>query len=80
MFKLQNVKGARLWMLPPAAMGTAMELFNEDRITHPWNPHVFVVPRLMTHLWRKNLFKDADLSFTVTGGDHISGPRTNMSH
>ena len=42
-----------------------MEVFNKDRIAHPWNPHVFVVPRLMTHLWQKNLGKDADVLFTV---------------
>ncbi|KAL7533011.1 hypothetical protein ACHAXR_004993 [Thalassiosira sp. AJA248-18] len=71
MFELQHVEGARLWMPPPAAMETVMELFNEDRIAHPWNPHVFAVPRLMTHLWRKNLFKGADLHFTVTVGEHF---------
>ena len=60
-------------MPPPAAMETIMEFFNEDRIAHPWNPHVFVVPRLMTHLWRKHLGKDADLMFTVTPGEHFWG-------
>ena len=48
-----------------------MELFNEDRIAHPQNPHVFVVPRLMTHLWRKNLGKDADVMFTVAPAGHF---------
>ena len=47
-----------------------MELFNDDRVAHPWHPHVFAVPRLMTHLWRKQLSKDADLMFTVTVGDN----------
>ena len=59
MFELKDMKGGRLWMSPPAAMETVMELFNEDRIAHSQNPHVFVVPRLMTHLWRKKLGKDA---------------------
>ena len=35
---------------------------------HPHIPHVFVVPRMMTHLWRKSLMKDADISFTVRSG------------
>ena len=48
-FELQKVSGPRLWMPPPAAMGTVLEVFNEDQLAHPWNPHVFVVPRLMTH-------------------------------
>lgn len=67
-FELRDVEGPRLWIPPPASMEVAMEMFNEDRIAHPQNPHVFVVPRLMTHLWRKNLGKDADLMFTVESG------------
>ena len=52
-------------MLPPAAMEVVMELLCEDRLAHPQWPHVFVVPRLMTHFWRKDLMKNADLLFTV---------------
>ena len=72
-FELRDVEGPRLWFPPPAAMEVAMEMFNEDRMAHPQNPHVFVVPRLMTHLWRKNLGKDADLMFTVESGVHFWG-------
>jgi hypothetical protein len=68
MFELKNVDGARLWMPPPATMETMMEMFNEDRLAHPTMPHVFVVPRLMTYLWRKELGKDADVLFTVQTG------------
>ena len=71
MFELNTVEGARLWVPPPAAMEVVMEMYNEDRIAHPWNTHIFAVPRLMTHLWRKSLFKDADLNFTVTTGNHF---------
>ena len=68
LFELKDVDGARLWMLPPAAMEVALEVFNEDRIAHPQFPHVFVVPRLMTHMWRKDLKKDADVQFYVQTG------------
>ena len=34
-FGIWDVKGALLWMPPPTAMETAMELFVEDRIAHP---------------------------------------------
>ena len=74
MFELNRVRGARLWMPPPAAMETVVGLFNEDRIAHPWNPHVFAVPRVMTFAWRKALGKDADLMFTVAPGDHFWSP------
>eukprot|EP00956_Cyclotella_meneghiniana_P032553 scaffold90111_cov54-Cyclotella_meneghiniana.AAC.2 len=46
-------------------MLAVLEMFNDDHLSHPHLPHVFVVPRLMTHLWRKQLTKDADLVFTV---------------
>jgi hypothetical protein len=65
MFELRDLKAARLWMMPPAAMEVVLELLCEDRLAHPQWPHVFVVPRLMTHLWRKDLMKNADLLFTV---------------
>ena len=67
-FGLRDIKGHRLWLAPPAAMETVMELFDEDRIVNPHLAHVFVIPRLMTHLWRKKLFRDADLRFYVRAG------------
>ena len=35
MFKLRDIKAARLWMLPPLAMGVALELLCEDCLAHP---------------------------------------------
>ncbi len=67
-FRLRDILGHRLWMPPPAAMETVVELFNEDRMVNPHLSHVFVIPRLMTHLWRKQLFKDADVNFYVKAG------------
>ena len=68
MFELKDLKAARLWLVAPAVMETALELFCDDRLAHPQWPHVFVIPRLMTHMWRKNLGKDADVLFTVPTG------------
>ena len=68
MFELRDMQAARLWILPPATMEVVMELLSEDRLAHPQWPHVFVVPRLMTHFWRKDLMKSADLLFTVPAG------------
>ena len=52
-------------------MEMIMEVFNEDRMAHPKQAHMFVVPRLMTHLWRKPLGKDADVLVTITDEDHF---------
>ena len=50
-------------------MEIVVELSNEDHLVHPHIPYVFVVPCLMTHLFRKQLLKDADmLLFTVKSG------------
>ena len=68
MFQLKNVKAARLWMLPPAAMEVAIELLWEDKLAHAQWPHVFVVPCFMTHLCRRNLGKTADVLFTMPAG------------
>jgi hypothetical protein len=65
MFELRDLKAARLWMLSPAAMEVAMELLCEDCLAHLQWPHVFAIPRLITHLWRKELMKSMDLLFTV---------------
>ena len=50
LFDIDTVEGPRLWLPPLAAMETIMEVFNEDRMAHPRRAHVFVIPRLMTHL------------------------------
>jgi hypothetical protein len=65
MFELRDLEAAQLWVLPSAAMEVAMELLCKDRLAHSQWPHVFVVPHLMTHFWRKGLMKNANLLFTV---------------
>ena len=70
-FSLHTLEEARLWVPPPAAMETVVELFNDDRLAHPRIPHVFLIPRLMTHLWRKQLGKDADVMFAVRAGTSV---------
>jgi len=73
MFELKNVKAARLWMFPPMAMEVAIELLWEDKLAHPQWPHVFVVPPFMTHMWRRDLGKSADILFTVPAGVQFWG-------
>ena len=48
-----------------------MEVFKEDIMARPRHAHVFVVPRLMTYLWRKQLGNDADVFMTITVRDHF---------
>jgi hypothetical protein len=55
-------------MLPPAAMEVGIELLWEDKLANPQWPHVFCVPCLMTHMWRRDLGKSADVLFLVPAG------------
>ena len=68
-FTLFEKKLPYLWCLPPVAIETVVEVFNDDRLVHPNIPDVFCVSRLMTHLWRKALSNDGDLLFTVAVGN-----------
>ena len=35
MFELKDMQAARLWVMAPAVMETALELFDDDRLAHP---------------------------------------------
>jgi hypothetical protein len=53
--------GAYLWAPAPAAASAAVDQLSLSRFKRTQLLHVLVCPRLMTHLWRKKLFKVADL-------------------
>ena len=72
MFDLYKVDGPRLWMPLPAMIETMMEVFNEYRVAHPGNAHIFTVPRLMRYLWRTHLGNDdVDILITIATRDHL---------
>ena len=48
---------------------------DRSRLAHPHWPHVFLVPRLMTHLQRRDLGKEADILFNITAGVPFWGAR-----
>jgi len=57
-----------LWHPPPAAADVAIEQLAFSQLKHPGLSQIFLCPRLMTHLWRKKLFKLADIVFTLPVG------------
>ena len=71
LFDLHKVEERMLWMPPHTAMETDIEAINEKRMAYPNRAPVLVLPRLMTHLWRKHLGKDTDVLMTITAGDHF---------
>ena len=57
--------GDFLWVPPPAAAGVAVEQLQIARHKCFISQHIFIVPRLMQTLWRKQLCKAADVVLTL---------------
>ena len=58
----------RLLTAPSSVMETVVEVSNEDPLANPHTPHIFAISRLMNHLWRRQLSKDAEVLFTINKG------------
>ena len=57
--------GTYVWSPPPAAAQVCVEEIRKARIKRHQSTHVIVIPRLMTPLWLEQLYKTADLVFSV---------------
>lgn len=59
-----------VWTPPPAAAQIAVEQLRRARLKRESSTHVFVVPRLMSPEWRRQLFKVADLCLELPFDKH----------
>lgn len=57
-----------LWVPPPALADVALEELTKSRHKRSRLNHIIIVPRLMTHLWRKRMYKVCDLVFEIPPG------------
>ena len=57
--------GTYVWSPPPAACNVAIEELRKSRIKRQDSTHIFLVPRLMTPLWLKQLYKCCDLILEI---------------
>ena len=55
LFDLHKVEGPRRCMPPPLPIEAIMVVSNEVRKAHPRQTRVFIISRLMTHLWWRQL-------------------------
>ena len=60
--------GTYVWNLPPAAAEAALEELWKARIKCQDSLHVVLVPRLLTPMWQKQLFKASDLFLWIPPG------------
>ena len=61
-------QGLFIWTPAPCAADVAVEELRKARHKRQESQHLFIVPRLMQPLWRKNLYKAADLILTLKPG------------
>ena len=57
-----------LWAPPPCIADIALEYLRESIHKRHDAIHIFIVPKLMTYVWRKILLKTCDLSFYLDAG------------
>ena len=62
-------KGIYVWSPPPAAARQALEELRQARHKRQLSTHIFLVPHLMSPEWKSQLYKTADLVFTLPFGD-----------
>ena len=73
--KLPTLKtGTFIWSPPPCAGAAAVEELRKARHKRQKSQHLFVIPRLMQPIWRKQLHKAADLVLILKPG-HPAWPR-----
>ena len=68
--------GTFVWAPAPCAAEVAVEELRKARHKRQQSQHLFIVPRLMQPMWRKHLYKAADIVLTLKPG-HPAWP-TNM--
>ena len=69
-------RGTFIWSPPPAAARIALEELRQARHKRQDSLHLFLVPRLMSTEWRSQLYKSADLIFSLPAG-HTHWGKTN---
>jgi hypothetical protein len=60
--------GTYIWTPPPGAAEIALEEMRKAIIKRQASTHIFIVPRLLSMEWRKQLHKAADLVVSLPAG------------
>ena len=64
-----NIKpGTFVWTPPPAAGDVMIEDLRKARMKRQDSTHVIIVPKLFTHLWKKQFLKACDMTFEIPAG------------
>ena len=57
--------GTYIWDLPPIAADVAIEELRKARVKRQKSTHLVFVPKLFTHLWKKQLIKACDIVLEI---------------
>ena len=63
--------GTFVWDLPPGAADTALEELRKARIKRQSSLHIVLIPKLFTHLWKKQFLKCCDFSIEIPAGQNF---------
>ena len=64
-YRLKIKSGTFLWHPPPAAADVALEELRKARLKRRNSTHVLLIPKLVTTLWLRQLYKAADVVLTI---------------
>ena len=67
-WRLHIKKQTHIWDIPPAAGDAAVEELRKARLKRQNSTHVFLIPKLFTHLWQKQLLKACDILIKIPPG------------
>jgi hypothetical protein len=63
--------GNYIWAPPPCIAAQCLEELRKARHKRQVSSHVFVCPRIMTASWQRQLYRSADLVFTLNPGHEV---------
>ena len=66
--------GTFLWAPPPGAARFAIEQLRQARLKRQNSMHIFIVPRLLTTEWRRQVIKGSDFRLLLPVGQHPLWP------
>ena len=64
-WRWKTKKGNLVWSPPPAAADAAIEELRKARLKRQNSTHVIIIPKLFTHLWRKQCLRACDLVIDI---------------
>lgn len=67
-WRWETKHSTNVWDLPPAVADAAVEELRKARIKRQKSLHIVLIPKLFTHIWKKQLLKCCDFTIDIPAG------------